>query len=534
MPTLEELMQEAAGLAGQQRTAAGTIQSEYDAMAAAEAERVNAIRSAGAAEGVITGQARQAELTAQTNARRAATSFGTNMDSPDEIVTKLGSELQASFGRADAIGDKITEKRNIRFLDNPLGAIGAMLTLPGDIAAYNAEADNYNRTERHLQSMQAATQTNVTTQNSLKETATAATVDAAVQQVKAKTDLAAITAQQQARAYNVAGVTAVVEMNSKAYNTALSAMQVQENAADRQLRREQLNLALDEAQERIRQRTETAQDDAAMVEMVNLGLSQLNGGRPSNITARDIKLMQNTPQIRQAWQIGAQTKIRGTLSVSDNAGESAMILAQTRGKLPAGMEKTQAVLEQGLAEARSGKVTIDPKAVVEINKPESVIAATDANVKYLVDNYTRVIQPNDFSNPYLAPDLQSVAALKGVQGTAFFERVVKPQMATGFNQMDPAQLANLAVSAVKQKTVTMQEAARGLHLMVQGAMLLNNTQQRYSSVGLPVQSSYNAPVQTGFGVQIRNFADLTQIQNVLSSQLAAEKFKTESLMTPGF
>lgn len=108
------------------------------------------------------------------------------------------------------------------------------------------------------------------------------------------------------------------------------------------------------------------------------------------------------------------------------------------------------------------------------------------------------IETGDNSNPYQAPNMEVLAKAKAVRESALYQKVLKTSAKQEF---DPEFIFTQAVRAVRDKTITADEAANGIYTIGEVAIGMNNSLNDFTKFGLEPQTSYNVKVKMGTSVK---------------------------------
>jgi len=117
----------------------------------------------------------------------------------------------------------------------------------------------------------------------------------------------------------------------------------------------------------------------------------------------------------------------------------------------------------------------------------------NAQAQAIASSSAAVINPNDRSNPYIAPPMATLLKAAAVRDSVIYKKVLAPlDLATA----EPQIVINSALAAYKADTITSDEAIRGIVAIYSKAAALNNTMDGgFARIGFPEQSSYNAPIK---------------------------------------
>jgi hypothetical protein len=130
----------------------------------------------------------------------------------------------------------------------------------------------------------------------------------------------------------------------------------------------------------------------------------------------------------------------------------------------------------------------------QFTKPEDVMAHT---TKVATSNAEAMMRnTNTEKNIYKAALLPDLAGNKAVSDTTLFKVALAPLIAAGLDDSSPDKVIAAGEAAVKAGTLTAKELVDGVTTVYQNAVIYNNLRRNYAGFGLPVQKSYQAPVNT--------------------------------------
>ncbi len=476
----------------------------------------------------------EALLKAQQNTTRAATAFGSNMNDPAEIITRLGTEMNQRYQRSTELAADIADKKSMNFFSDPIGYLRMAIELPSQIGEYNKEAQLYNMAESHLISMNNLTQEIAKTQATITPVRTQATVEATVNLEAAKAKNAADAIRLNGVKWNRDAIREVTAMNIQQLQLKKSAYELQATQENRAFQREQLQLQRELRLEALEAKRLDQEAQQQMVLDVKTGLGVLGFTDVNNLAPSKVinYLKLKDPIYAEALSIGMTKNATGRSEISQNPAIAAEILIRTKAPEDPNTSATHTALKEAYgaaSEGRSLNPIVPPPQGFDAKDRAQVLALANANALWKAQSDLKTIKPNDYSNIYLAPAGTSIAALPAVQSDPFFAKVLAPQIATGFNDSNPDRVLSLAVSSISKGEVTFEQAAQGITLYYNAAIKLNDSLKNYSGVGLPNQEvtmdgggGYNALVKSQFrGTEIVDMSDRIAVNKALSLRLMA-------------
>lgn len=444
-------------------------------------------------------------LKAQTANNLAASALGTNMQDSSEIITSLSARLRQATLQAANDKDELYEKLSTNFFDNPASYIVNQFTLGDSINKADASTSRAQGLEQSISNMQKLTQENIQTQNSLAAVKSVATVAEATKAAQAKADAAALTIKMQTIGINIDGINRLDKMSIEQIamaNTGVGLRVQQEQLA---LRRTEVLANAEAARvnlERNKLALKNEQMDAAgqaqMIQTVQAGFRALNPSLqvpdlpPSQIVSL---LKSKDPMFDQLYKTGMTSLMSNYPVLGATSGEAAGLVHNTNATLSPAMSTVRDVLKDGFREA----TTPSPLNPVNLKDPNSINAVATKVINTKLSAMATEIKPNDAHNVYAAPPMQSLLAEATKRGDT---NVAKLVAVTGglkdIEKFDPIQIASLANAAVKAGTMTSVEAQNATLHLANLAVISNNVNKQFPSVGMPLQDSYKVIDKSGF------------------------------------
>ena len=547
---------EAVGLQNEQAaTTAATVTGNYEQIKTiGEKRAVNAV-AAGESDAIVTEQKMSGELKAQENKRAFATSVGSNMDVSSEIMSSLGLQLRQASIEAIKAKDIVAQKQSVGLFDNPLEYLINQITIGDDINRAEAVQGKADQIAQSLAQINASTQSTAQTQNAIAQTTSAAAVQAGVASVRQKAAEQAAIIEQQNLLYNVQGIEKVQALNQQqlsnmfAAKTAINSEKSLENAqATLAITRENHKIALEERRERIEAKKASVQEVEEIGNTINsgraiLGLAPIPAGKAIQLMKIGGELGNS---IKDQYAKGAIAESTGIKVISDNPGKAALTIAQSQAPLAPAMKPVKDLLMQSLSAVANGTVKGANGLPVDTKNLQAVTSATNDAVRLQAKNMAGNIKVGDANNIYAPPTYQSlIEAAPAVKDTALFQQVLAPLVTTGLTDINPTQVLTLTSQAVAKGQLPFNTAVQDIKTLFSGVAMVNNVTKDYVRVGLPAQNSYNTSVSivnantpnvlsftTTQNLKV-NMLDTTQINSLLSKQMAAQRINTFASLLPG-
>ena len=503
------------------------IVQSYGEISAAGEDKANAARTVGNANVIIDSTKAAGELRAQQNARRAASSLGSNMDDVAEIMTSLGNQIKSSYVEANNALDVIHSKESVGFFDNPLEYIVNQLTLGTDYEAYNYHAQKYNVAEKTMADLTALTDSTVKAQNAIAETKTAATVQATADLAAANATAASAKIRQENMLYNVQGLESVQRLNQQQLNNLHMAQTAIVQSEHLEIAKQSLvenrkmhELALEERAQKLEERRANKEEVDQVGATINKGRAAL--GLPEIPVGKAMQMMKMGgdlgEQIKRQYTTGAMSDALGRPMIAETPATAARTIIASQAPLSPTMSTVKKLLTTVYSDAATGKLDkkIDPKNI------EQVTTAANTKIVQMAAAMETVIKSGDENNIYKAPDLKSISGSKAIQDSVLYQKVLKPAIdAGGLLKTDPDLILALATAAHKKGDITYNDAVTGVTQLFTVATKINNEAANYIGVGLKPQVTYNAEVQLPNSMSTTvDLTNSTRVGNIISKKLA--------------
>ncbi len=470
-----------------------------------------------------------AELKAQQDTLKYATTLGTNPDSASQILTTLGEEWKVSAVDAAGKRKKLQEAVDKNVFEDPAGWFKAQFQMEDLIKQADAATARRADVQNALQFAQTQTQQAAATSSALAQTKTEATVQASLAAATATLQQNLATTKLQNSSINIQGIDRLNSMTLAQINnlsTGVSVMNQQE-----QLRISRENLAnttlslqstLQERADRIAQKQEDRAELEGLADLVRKGAAVMGFKDVAAFPTAKITQLLNLKQanVQDFLMAGMQSSVSGTPVISDNPGNTARMLIQHSAPLRPEQAPIKAFFTDVWSKAASPEGGLVGK--YDNTKLDQVTRAATQFAGQAAKDQMVDIKTGDSTNIYAPPTLQAVAAVPAIANSALFKNVLATQLAAGgLKEFNPDQLISLTVDAIQKGAVTYNEGAEGLQGMFGTARSINNVSKNYVGFGLPPQTGYRTRVTNGLGFS--RSVDLTtaqDINNILNSKLS--------------
>lgn len=476
-------------------------------------------------------------------AEQAVTKFATDVGLNPEVRNEAAATVEAATMALDdyyreyntAISD--IEKAGPpslirRFVNAKLQSKGISTETDAEFRAKTAEA-KIKAASGYITTVNNLTQETATSQKAITPTLNAAAAEATVTKIAAVANLAVQKQAIENAKFNIAGMNEVMNIERAQLGNKATALQIQEQQADRALRREQLALATEERADRIAAKKAAKEDEQAYLQDVRVGLAALNSPQfsPNVDDATLLRMVRNkseNPILRQAASIGEARRIGDQIQVSSNAGQAAEIVVGTDARFGPEKAKLLTAIKSAYAIASTGgnlngeqKLSYDPK-------DKTAVKANISNYVESVSNtYHSQIKPDDNSNPYAAPVLGDILKTPAMAKVPFIQEVIKPLAENGMTRTDPQTILDQGIESISSGRMKVKDVTFGVNAIFNQATRVNNASQEFSGFGWRTQTDYNAVVADSFGrVQTLDLTDPVAVQNYVMKQLSSRRQMT--------
>jgi len=285
-------------------------------------------------------------------------------------------------------------------------------------------------------------------------------------------------------------------------------------------------------------------DPESFAAAVRLGGKFLGSAGISNVQGKDIKELLANPKTKdlltRAYMVGnglSGAAALGANSETPNllgtAGESAVILKDTRGTLPNGMGRTQQLL-QGL---ESGTDYIVQNGIAgRPAKPEEKIAAINQNAN---NWYAANAKDIDGTTAYGQPPIKTIATFASMNtdpDVAGWNKTILQPIAAGVDTAPANTIIKATLAQVNAGTMPLNVAVKGITAYAKTVQAAADATSRYQVVGLKRASEipYTANLTSeggilGGGIKSINIGDETAVRNYLFRQQQVHKLYNQGV-----
>lgn len=502
----------------------------------------SAITTEGASAQIVQGAKLAGALQTQTNIRAGASALGTNMDDASEIVTSLSSQADAFYSKSQQQLAGIQQKQSVGLLDNPLQWLSNQLTLPGDQEDLETTTMQQHMAETRLNTILTETQEVARTENAISLQSTAATNDATLTGLAAQTSEKLLATQQENLKFNIDATKSLNQARQEVLQNLFTGVQLQNAQQEFAFKQQLFPLQVQEANDRhTLLQEEVAKNEADLASKQDwmdkynagastVGLPPLKGMKEAEVVLHLPSTDPRAQMARLAYQAGSSAAANGgTPIIGASPIEAGKSIALSGAPMPGMNPVIRDLLSNTYAESKAGQIPIaSPKGgnvPVDPKNENQVLRAGQQYIAGKLQNYSRVVDPLDRSNPYNIPPLANVISVPAVAATPLFSEVLRPAIESGALQNpSAAQIISLTQANIKAGKIDFATAASNLATYFNAGVAQNNIRNQWDRIGQPQQSSYNVRItadlpsaytlETGGRSQGTTVLDLTNKTNI--------------------
>jgi hypothetical protein len=461
--------------------------------------QVSNVMDLAALDVISTTASETGKLVAQQASRDAAAKLGADPTQQGELISQLSDTIRTEYTKSQAALDTIGKKESVGFFDNPLAFIGNALTIDQDYANYDTSSAKLKLATDTYSNINALAQTEAQTQNSIATLRTQATVAGEAKKVAMIAEAKVQEISKNNIATNLQGIEAVSRINSQQLDEVFKLKgvinadtQLELSKASYELSRRNTELAIEERDQRLKDKKQTAEEEANFMTTVNdgrsaQGLPTLEGSKIKTFLSLGGDMKEN---IGNWYTLGAQSQSGVKLTYGYGSVESVNSFIKAKAPIP---EQYKPV--SNLISGAIGSVLNGPAYVNLDKKNKGLVDSTINNlVSKEADRQAAIIKPEDGTNIYQAPDLKSLGESKSVADTKLYSDVLAPAVSSGLVAIktDPNVIVGAAMAAIEKGTLPLNTAAQDIATIFKQAALTNNQLRGYERFQVKDQRTYNA------------------------------------------
>lgn len=460
---------------------------------------------------LIESSAQVAQAKVQLEKQKIAVAQQVDYGNSANQLVRLGEAQTAANNKLLSNLEAVQKKRSVSFMENPIDWVVAQATLP------SAEEDLANDVQTSkivagaIQDKNMALQSSYASTEKLGVVKSQAEMDAAVRVNAANAQLQALTSQQEALKYNLAGVDAVTQASTAQLNVMFQANNAVK--AEEQLKMQKASHALDikrfnAQQEEMALRKQGMKDSEDFVAVAgeNINRARTASGHKA-LAGAELRfavdrMMKNDPE--QAWFYKRGQQIAEGGNVPIYGANAAETLAAAENSL-VNVGALDKLKQETFALIKSAEASLPP--TVSKKDAEAYATAINGKVADEVANQYAQIVPRS-GNIFDVGDIKNFIGNKAVANLPFTQKVLAPLANNGQPLDDPKLVVALAKEAVSSGKVTMEEATKGIATIYRSASLYNQAARGFNSAGIvPPKAGLN------YNVKLAMFGAATDLTN---------------------
>lgn len=478
-----------------------------------------------------------ASLEAQTKTLNQAAKLGVAPGVNSEILDAVSEEWKAA--KLDSIKKQRTLARDldVKFFDNPIDYIVAQIKMEGTITAAERSAARSSEATRNFADIQQLTQQMPGQMAAITATKSEATLQATLDINASDTMKAREQNRINAAGVQIQGIQLLDSMDAQRINNLHTTLSVKQQAASFELQKQQFEqskkafaIQMEERMERLAQKKADRDELELLANSVRKGAAVAGF---ENVTAYPTAKIIQMLNMKDAKTVdflksGMATEATGYPILSDDAGQSARIIAQHSAPLRPEQKAIKSLFQEGLQEAATPEAGV--KGKYDNTKMDQVTQGARGIILAKATAQMANIKAGDNTNIYAPAPLMNVLDMGPVKKTAWAQKVMAPQIITGvLKETDPDQLISLTAVAIKEGKISYKDGAEGLQTFFSTATTLNNVTKNYKGMGLPDQVGFNTNVTAAFNQKVKkNLTSAQDIGNILNSRMIDNKMRDPS------
>lgn len=483
-----------------------------------------------------------ADLKAQNSVRAIANAGGVNPDTGAGFIQDQVRTLREKAVAAQALMAQRRKELDVNLITNPLGWIKAQVDWNSTGHALDTTVRELELANNSVGAMNKALQESARTTELVKESHTAATVEARARIAGADALIKAQQAALEGLRYNSQQVI-LAEKGSKDRMDALY------NAFNATRLNDQFNLALEQFglqkekfnwdKEEKTHATEAKRigklaDDLSL-EYINKSMARM--GQPP-IDAREVGTMLQlfksgaSKELQFHWENGRRITMTGVSMIGNKPSEAAEVLSKIPSNLPEIQAQVAALIGEAAnefdvgssAEAKKAQLTGDPKtgrAKFIDKRVNEVVAA----------QYSKVTGPGNLFyvgdiGGYIGSGAPMDAGIGALQSLPLSQKLLTPLIQAKVDLSDPKIVMGHVIEGIRKGIITTSEAQSGLADIYRRANEINQASRSLTGFGIippNAGKNYYAPMGA-FGKTV-DMANPSDIGKFISQDLALEAYK---------
>lgn len=499
MPTLNDIMYAMGGVDQEIMSSALRAQENAQKSEAAANRISDTLKTVADDSALVTQVQKTAELKAQQATTKAAASAGVDPNAASDIISQTLGKLNSANQETLANLATYRAKSEINPFEHPIDYIVGQITLPFAEERLKGSLQQSQILSDQLAKVNQALQQSSVTYNQIKESTTAASVEASARIASADAKIKAEQAAIEGFKFNTQGVQAVAQASQEVLTNLFHAKNAQQAEVQTGIALENLKLHQEEFE--WRKQEKKAQDEAKaeqrgvdenIIEKINLSRASFGLTPIAGLEAKQAVQMLKagaSKDMAYHYENGDRIKATGQSFIGSTPAESVNALNQIPSNLSEARKETAKLLSEAQA-ALSQNKTIDPKD--KGARDQFINNYVKESVKQQYNN----ISPGS-GNLFDVGDLKEYLNLRSTADLGITKKFLGPLATTGQPLNDPKIVLGLAQKAVEegkltstefQQLSTVYQAASQITQQVRGftgfgIVLPNNGKNYYAKMG---------------------------------------------------
>lgn len=501
---LSVILEEAQKTGGTIRQAIDTVNSNA-AKIEDSFQRTAAIQkqSADASATVIEAQ-QQGRLALENSLQQTALQLGADLLDVTGRQTKLAERyIDASSRRQQAL-DAVVAKRSVSIFQDPIGWLGAQITVNKDIQEYRNNDAVATLAARTITETNQLLDSRAQAAARLQSTVTGASANAAVQLARNQVNLQAEESARQAILANSRAVQDVVNLQSAALQVLTTSYSAVNQQQQIQIALQNLEIAKRSEQRQVDRMRSDAAAGEYVQSMIVQGYKTLYPTQPQKWEVPNSPKMLalisgKVPldgELKTAYELGVlNSKVSpdGTSRILGTSPIEVLKNLQFRPELSA---DSKAVVQMYTDTAQTVMASPKYKQLVAAKDVEGANKLVDNAIKEMFTAQAALVK--DPSNPYYLPTItQIVSQTPALRDYKINQVVLAPAATAGVDLSNPSTVFGLTVDAVRKNKLTANEAAIELATIYRQGQRVNIASKQFTNLGIAPLEQYNVKISTG-------------------------------------
>jgi hypothetical protein len=437
----------------------------------------------------VSAAATAATLSTQAKNQVANSTFGTDIGSITDQITKLAQVSKDAYDQKQQALQAINDKSQVSLFDNPIQYLMNQLTINSDIAQHNSANELQQAAEDRIKSLNADTQTQVQTNAITAAPLTVAAADAANRLAASKSLLDANKFAQENAQYSLQGIQAIQNLSKETLAANFNQFSAQKAEEASQISLAHLDLARKQFDVNDQVRRDTQGYAEQLLKEVNAGLASRGQPElPPNAARGLVAAARSKLPISQQYQndalAGQITLATGNPTVATSPAHLLdRVTAGTAIKLAPGQDAVKMAVTNArdtvafaINNPQDSKVTNNPLLKnVDLTKKDQVDFVVNKIAQNNINAMATEVKPGDASNVFNVGSINAIAeASKAVQNLPVYQKVLKDPINAGKIIDDFDEAFTMAMQAASKGQIT-QDELLGLSTIAQAGTALNLT-----------------------------------------------------------